>query len=118
MIRPQPKPRARLHDRIAAKRARERKALAFRLAVLTRDENRCRHCSRRVRRTMEAVPERAEVHHRHGRNVRPEDRFTVSAAVTLCLFCHRDPAVIARFREGRRAGDRPAGSGRTLWGSW
>lgn len=93
------KPRAIIEDRIASKREREAKALAFRLAVLTRDENHCRACHRLVRRTQEAVAERAEVHHRRGRNVAPEDRYNVKAAVTLCLRCHKDPEVIAKFRK-------------------
>ena len=98
MIHPQPKPRPRIQDRIAAKRAREHRALAFRLAVWARDASQCRACGCPVKRTTEAVQWRGEVHHRHGRNVRPEDRFNPDMAVLLCSLCHSDQAVIARFR--------------------
>ena len=88
MIAPQPKPRTRILDRIAAKREREAKALAFRLAVLTRDQHHCRACGRRVRRTVEAVPERAEVHHVLTRGAHPDKRFDLDNGLLVCLICH------------------------------
>lgn len=93
-----PKPRPRILDRIAYKRAADAKARAFRAAVWARDGGLCRYCGRKVVHTFEAVPNRGEVHHRQGRNVAPEHRYTVARAVLLCLVCHTDPAVIARFR--------------------
>lgn len=95
---PQPKPRVRPLDRVAYLRDREAKARAFRAAVWLRDGGRCRHCGRKVLKTMQAVPSRGEVHHIHGRNVAPADRYNPKAAVLLCLLDHQDPAVIARFR--------------------
>lgn len=93
-----PKPRRRLVDRVAEKRERDTRAQAFRNAVWTRDEGKCRHCERPVRRTLELVPEAGHVHHRRGRNVAPEDRYVVARAVLLCAGCHTNPAVIATFR--------------------
>ena len=93
-----PKPRARVLDRIAAKREREAKALAFRLAVWRRDRSQCQHCGRGVKRTCALAADQGHVHHRHGRNVRPADRYTVAMAVLLCAKCHKNQAVIAKFR--------------------
>lgn len=98
MIHPQPKPRARVLDRIQAKREAEAKRRAFIKAVWLRDEGRCRHCGRVVIKTLDHDPQRGEVHHRRGRNVTPEDRYNVNAAVLLCLKDHKDPAVIQKFR--------------------
>lgn len=94
---PQPKPRPRIQDRIAVKLAREAKARAFRKAVWDRDECHCRHCGQRVGHTIGHAWS-GEVHHRHGRRVRPEDRFNPDMAVLLCSLCHTNPTVIARFR--------------------
>lgn len=93
-----PKPRPRVLDRVQYKRELEAKDRAFRKAVWERDGKQCRHCRRLVFKTLEPVSNRGEVHHRRGRNVAPEDRFNVDAAVLLCLRCHKDPAVIAKFR--------------------
>src|SRR3990167_2752596 len=89
-----PKPRARVLDRAAYKLELEAKARAFRRAVWLRDNGRCRACLRLVRRTINLVPERGEVHHRRGRNVAPQNRYNVKEAVLLCLACHRDPSVV------------------------
>lgn len=93
-----PKPRPIIEDRIAYKREREQQERAFKLAVWLRDKARCRHCGRKVIHTIDAVPERGEVHHRRGRNVTPEDRFNVDEALLLCLRCHKSPAVVAQYR--------------------
>lgn len=93
-----PKPRPQILDRVAYKRAADQQAQAFRRAVWARDEGICRSCGRKVIHTIDAVPNRGEVHHRRGRNVAPEDRYNVKKAVLLCLLCHGDPDVIARFR--------------------
>lgn len=98
MIHPCPKPRRRVVDRVAEKRERDAKASAFRQAVWKRDEGRCRHCGKTVIRTVELLPNAGHVHHRRGRNVAPEDRYTVERAVLLCGRCHADPDVIAKFR--------------------
>ena len=99
---PMPKPRKRIEDRIAEKLAREQRDRDFRKAVWMRDRSLCRACGRRVRRTLELVAERGEIHHRRGRNVTPEDRFNVEQAVLLCGSCHRDSGVIQRFRSQER----------------
>ena len=89
MIHPQPKPRTRVLDRVAYKFKREQEERDFRLAVWRRDGGRCRRCERIVRKTLELMPERGEVHHLRGRNVAPEDRLNVRTAVLLCHQCHR-----------------------------
>ena len=96
--KPCPKPRRRVLDRVAERRERDRRAGAFRNAVWQRDGGHCRACQRKVFRTLELVPSRGEVHHCRGRNVAPEDKYTVSRAVLLCAVCHADHDVIARFR--------------------
>ncbi len=73
-------------------------ATTFRNAVWKRDGGRCRHCERRVVRTLELIPEAGHVHHRRGRNVAPEDRYNVHEAVLLCARCHANPNVINIFR--------------------
>lgn len=93
-----PKPRPVIEDRIADKREREKLERAFKLAVWLRDRARCRACDRKVIHSIERIAERGEVHHRRGRNVMPEDRFNVAAAVLLCYRCHCNPSVVARFR--------------------
>ena len=98
MIHPQPKPPPVILDRVQRRFALEAKARAFRRAVWARDGACCCHCGRRVLKTHQTVSRRGEVHHRHGRRVRPEDRFNPDMAVLLCSLCHADPAVIARFR--------------------
>ncbi len=97
-----PKPRRRVIDRIAYKRAAEAKAAVFRAAVWLRDHGACRFCGRLVRHTFELVPERGEVHHKRGRNVAPEDRYNVQRAVLLCLKCHTDPDVVNFYRRQMR----------------
>jgi 5-methylcytosine-specific restriction endonuclease McrA len=84
-----PKPRPRLVDRVQYKRDREVKARAFRLAVWLRDGGICQYCERHVKHSIEAIPQRGEVHHLAGRNVRPQDRFVVARAILLCLACHQ-----------------------------
>lgn len=98
MIYPQPKPRPRILDRIEYKRELEAKDREFRRAVWLRDGGKCRHCGRKVARTMTLSAEQGHVHHRHGRRVRPEDRFNPDMAVLLCATCHYNPAVIAKYR--------------------
>lgn len=59
---------------------------AFRAEVAKRDKNRCRVCGRKVLKTISRIPERAEVHHLHGRlgALRHEAR----AAILVCLKDH------------------------------
>lgn len=85
---PQPKPSARLTDRIAYKKQREEQARVFRAKVWSRDKGRCRVCKKAVKRTLGLDPLRGEVHHLRGRNVAPEDRHNVSRAVLVCLQHH------------------------------
>lgn len=84
----QPKPSARLTDRIKYKREREEQARVFRSHVWSRDQGRCRVCRKAVKRTTGLDPLRGEVHHLRGRNVAPEARYDVSRAVLVCLACH------------------------------
>jgi 5-methylcytosine-specific restriction endonuclease McrA len=95
---PQPKPVLRVIDRAAYKREADKKAQAFRQAVWKRDNALCRHCGRFVIKTGQLLPNRGEIHHRHGRNVRPEDRYNVDMAVLLCALCHSNWDVIQKFR--------------------
>ena len=83
-----PKPQSGLVDKIAKRKAREALAADFRRQVWARDQGLCRYCRRVVVRTLERVANRGEVHHLRGRNVAPEDRYTVSQAVLLCSICH------------------------------
>jgi 5-methylcytosine-specific restriction endonuclease McrA len=98
---PQPKPSARVVDRVKAKASRTHQERIFRAAVWIRDGSQCRGCQKRLMRGAVTLLEAGHVHHRHGRNVRPEDRYNVKQAVLLCGPCHADPAVIARFRGSR-----------------
>jgi 5-methylcytosine-specific restriction endonuclease McrA len=79
---------SKLEDREAARKENSRKEVAFRKAVIARDGGKCRLCGIVVKRTLELVPNRAEVHHLRGRNVAPADRYNVSAALLLCRRCH------------------------------
>ena len=96
-----PKPQSVLVDKIQQRRAREAEAATFRRKVWDRDKGHCAYCERPVVRTLERVPNRGEVHHRHGRNVRPEDRYNVRMAVLLCAICHDDPKVVQYYRRHR-----------------
>ncbi len=96
---PQPKPPTRLLAQRLVKAWRAKQERLFLDAVWTRDASRCRGCGRRVQRGAVELERRGEVHHRHGRNVRPEWRFAMAHAVLLCRTCHLDSAVIARFRQ-------------------
>lgn len=98
MIHPCPKPRPRILDRVQYKRDLEAKDRAFKKAVWERDKGQCQHCGRPVKRMLTLSPEQGHVHHRHGRNVRPEDRFNPDMAALLCAVDHADPVVIAKFR--------------------
>lgn len=84
-----PKPRPRVVDRVAVKQKRDRRSQAFRQAVWQRDGGRCRHCGRLVRRTLELVPDRGEVHHRQTRGAHPDRRYDVANGVLLCAVCHQ-----------------------------
>jgi hypothetical protein len=61
-------------------------AKAFKSEVRARDCYHCRKCLRAVTVLMARVPERAEVHHIHGRL--GDLRFESRAAILLCLRCH------------------------------
>lgn len=85
-----PRPCPKGQTRLEAKQAEanyDRKAEArFLQIVRTRDKMRCRCCARKVVVTLTLCPERAEVHHLHGRlgSLRFDDRF----ALLLCCACH------------------------------
>jgi len=85
---PQPKPSARLADRIQYKKQREEQARVFKAAVWSRDKNRCVVCHKVVKRTLGLDPLRGEVHHLRGRHVDPAARFDPNRAVLVCLQDH------------------------------
>lgn len=59
---------------------------AFKKEVWTRDRNRCRWCKRKVRKTIERIPERGEVHHLHGRL--GDLAYESKCAILVCLEHH------------------------------
>ncbi len=61
-------------------------AKAFKSEVRARDRYHCRKCLRAVTVLVSRVPERAEVHHIHGRH--GDLRFDSRCALLLCLRCH------------------------------
>lgn len=61
----------------------------WRTKVYTRDKFKCRVCKRKVRRTLELVPDQAHAHHivsRKNKSVRYDQR----NGVTCCPKCHED----------------------------
>ena len=84
--KPIPKGPSRLQQSTAAKKLRIVGEAAFKREVRERDKWRCRRCERTVKALMTRSPERAEVHHLHGR--RGDLRFDARAALLLCLECH------------------------------
>ncbi len=83
-----PKGQTKLEAKIEAMREEARAGIAFRAAVWKRDDHKCRICHRKVIRSISLRPERGEVHHVKGRNVTPEDRYNVNAAILCCSLCH------------------------------
>lgn len=80
------KGQSRLQKKIAVKKLVTVTDAQFRAIVFDRDKGRCRSCSRKVIKTIDHVPEQAQVHHIHGRRgpLRHDDR----AALLLCGSCH------------------------------
>ncbi len=78
--------RSQLQDDKAADRQAKKDDAIFRAAVWKRDKGLCRCCRRPVRKTIERVPERGEVHHVHGRVGKL--RYLVKAALLLCATDH------------------------------
>ncbi len=78
-------------SRLQAKESRakdERKEeAAWKKAVWKRDGGHCRWCRREVRRCLELVPDRGEVHHVSGRVVHAI-RWDRRNGVLLCAACH------------------------------
>lgn len=58
----------------------------FKRDVRERDGWCCRRCHRKVVQTLKRQPDRAEVHHIHGRT--GDLRFEARCALLLCCFCH------------------------------
>jgi hypothetical protein len=73
-------------DKVALKKTLANAEQIFRNAVWTRDKV-CRVCQKRVRKTLELVPDRGEVHHLHGRI--GTFRLDLASAVLLCAACHQ-----------------------------
>jgi hypothetical protein len=69
-------------------RSDARQLEAWRSDVFRLDGFRCRHCGRRVVRSLERKPNRAEANHVAGRADRAV-RYDVRNGITLCLQCHR-----------------------------
>jgi len=86
--RPMPKGLTRLQHNAAASRADQLQMQHLRNAVWKRDGAKCRACGRKVFRMLDLLPERGEVHHRRGRRVAPEHRYSVDQCVLLCRGCH------------------------------
>lgn len=80
------KGKSRLQDTKAEKKLALVDDKTFRIDVFTRDKGHCRCCKRKVSKTISRVPDRAEVHHIHGR--RGDLRHEPRAAVLLCCECH------------------------------
>ena len=78
----------RLEETDAARKLDEKELAKWRAAIWKRDEGKCRVCGRRVKRTLSLDPLRGEVHHVRGRNVTPENRYSVAHALLLCKSCH------------------------------
>jgi hypothetical protein len=77
---------SRLEMSIAAKRLMVVDDKTFKRQVRSRDHFCCRKCRRKVQPTASRVPDRAEVHHVHGRH--GDLRFEERCAILLCLKCH------------------------------
>ncbi len=86
--RAQPKAQTKLERKVKKALDDARAGAAFRHAVWKRDEGLCRICKRKVARTLTLQANRGEVHHIKGRNVTPEDRYNVAAAILCCAGCH------------------------------
>ncbi len=80
-----PKPSSRLEDAKTAKHRERMLQHAFLTMVWTRDHGRCRKCDREVKKCLERIPRRGEVHHVHGKigAFKYEDR----CALLLCCAC-------------------------------
>jgi len=80
------KGKSRLEQKVAARPLVTVTDASFKKAVRERDGLHCRKCGRKVRVTGDHVPERAEIHHVHGR--RGSLRHETRCALVLCLTCH------------------------------
>ena len=80
------KGKSRLEQKVAARPLVNVTDASFKREVRERDGLHCRKCGRKVRVTSDHVPERAEVHHVHGKRgvLRHEGR----CALLLCGSCH------------------------------
>lgn len=81
-----PKPSSRLEDKIADRAVVRVTERDFKQEVRTRDRMHCRCCLRKVQVILALVPERAEVHHLHGRG--GDLRYDARCALLLCASCH------------------------------
>jgi 5-methylcytosine-specific restriction endonuclease McrA len=85
---PQPKPSAKIRDRIADKARLEKLDRDFKAQVWKRDGSKCQDCGKAVQRTLTASGAQGHVHHLRGRNVAPEARYDPAGAILLCAVCH------------------------------
>lgn len=84
--KPIPKGASRLQEGKAEKKLTVVDERKFLKEVRARDHMHCRKCKRKVVVVLDNVPERAEVHHIHGRL--GDLRFLALAALLLCNECH------------------------------
>jgi len=80
------KGKTRLEQKIDARPLKTVNEQQFKKIIRERDRMRCRRCGRKVIVTLARVPERAEVHHVHGRT--GDLRFDDRAALLLCAEHH------------------------------
>lgn len=78
---------SRLQVKVANAKDERKEEAAWKTAVWKRDGGKCRWCRREVRRCLDLVPDRGEVHHVSGRVVR-EIRWDRRNGALLCAACH------------------------------
>ena len=84
-----PKPPPRKLQKARKAREDAKRAKAFREQVWTNGHGYCAQCHTWLDRPGDNGPLAVgHVHHLRGRNVAPEDRYNVDAAVLLCSVCH------------------------------
>lgn len=86
MAVPKPKTRAEMKD--AANKADENALNIWRVRIFQRDGGKCRCCGRKVKKTLENIPLRAEAHHLVSRKDHAL-RYDVRNGILLCQVpCH------------------------------
>jgi hypothetical protein len=78
---------SRLQRKVAAQKDETKDEQRWKAAVWKRDGGLCRWCKRKVRKCLELVPERGDVHHVSGRVVKAI-RWRRENGLLLCASCH------------------------------